>query len=238
MSTRHGGVSTGPWGALNLGVACADDPAHVTTNRQRFAAALGAQPVWLRQVHGTAVLRLEAGSISADLPPADAAWTTATGIACAVQVADCLPVLLSTRDGRAVAAAHAGWRGLAAGVLQATVASMQQGAGVQPGELLAWLGPCIGPAEFEVGADDLQACAQDPAAPDPRFFLRHDRADGSKRWLADLPAMAGAALQQAGVPVQAIRAAGRCTVAEPSDFFSFRRDGITGRMAAGIWRVA
>jgi len=239
MSTRHGGVSTGPWASLNLGGACGDGPDAVHTNRHRFAQVLGAQPVWLRQVHGTHVLRLDAvsaqTSIQTRLPPADVAWTTAPGIACTVLVADCLPVLLTTRDGRTVAAAHVGWRGLAAGVLQATVASMQQGAGVRPGELLAWLGPCIGPTAFEVAADVLDAFGRPASILRDACFVRRPRSDGSLRWLCDLPALAGQQLHQAGVPLQAITQAGRCTVTESSDFFSFRRDGITGRLAAAIW---
>jgi hypothetical protein len=121
MSQRAGGVSVAPWAGLNLGGAVGDDPAAVAENRARFASALGASPIWLRQVHGTHVVRLEARTLAAPLPPADAAWTSEPGIACAVLVADCLPVLMALRDGRAVAAAHAGWRGLAAGVLEATV---------------------------------------------------------------------------------------------------------------------
>jgi len=239
MSTRHGGVSTGPWASLNLGGACGDAPDAVHTNRQRFAQALGAQPVWLRQVHGTHVLRLDAvsaqTSTQTSLPPADAAWTTAPGIACTVLVADCLPVLLTTRDGRAVAAAHAGWRGLAAGVLQATVAAMQQGAGIRPGELLAWLGPCIGPTAFEVGADVLDAFGRPADILSDTWFVQRPRPDGSLRWLCDLPALAAQQLRHAGVPLEAITQAGRFTVAESSDFFSFRRDGITGRLAVAIW---
>jgi YfiH family protein len=234
-STRAGGVSTAPWDSLNLGVAVGDDAAAVRQNRARFATALGARPVWLRQVHGTAVRRLDAHSVErADDPPADAAWTSAPGIACTIQVADCLPVLLCTRDGRAVAAAHAGWRGLAAGVLDATVAALCDGAGAAPDELLAWIGPGIGPRQFEVGADVLQAFGADPAHPSPRYFRPRARADGQLRWLADLPALARERLQCLGVA--AVHEAAACTVEDSSRFFSFRRDGVTGRLAAAIWR--
>lgn len=238
MSQRAGGVSCGRFASLNLGVAVGDDAHAVATNRARFAAALGAQPLWLRQVHGQHVLRLRGDEDSASLPPADAAWTTATGVACTVQVADCLPVLFCALDGSAVAAAHVGWRGLAGGVLQATLQAMQQGAGLAPDQVLAWLGPCIGPRQFEVGADVLLALGHDPAAPDalrgaPRFVPRL-RADGSPGWLAHLPLLARDRLQAAGV--RNIIAAGDCTVENASNFFSFRRSGVTGRMAAAVWR--
>ncbi|ODV09532.1 MAG: hypothetical protein ABT20_10550 [Rubrivivax sp. SCN 70-15] len=215
MSTRAGGVSVGPWASLNLGIAVGDDPAAVAENRRRFAVALGAEPVWQRQVHGTVVLRL-----GVDDPdhPADAAWTDRPGLACSVQVADCLPVLLAHRDGRAVAAAHAGWRGLAGGVLENTVRALCAGIGCDAQDLLAWLGPCIGPRRFEVGADVLAAFADSP-----QHFVSRPRPDGAARWLADLPALA-----------RRVAGGGWCTVEDASRFFSFRRDGVTGRMAAAV----
>ncbi len=234
MSLRAGGVSGGPWSSLNLGGAVGDPAVAVAENRGRFAAALGARPAWLRQVHGADVRRLGARDLGPDLPAADAAWTTEPGIACAVLVADCLPVLFAARDGSAVAAAHAGWRGLAAGVLEATVEALGRGAGVAPRDLLAWLGPCIGPRQFEVGADVLLAFGQDPAAPDAQRFAPRTRADGSARWLADLPLLARDRLLAAGLG--RVIAADRCTVEEDSAFFSFRRDGVTGRHAAAVWR--
>jgi YfiH family protein len=234
MSQRAGGVSRGPWTSLNLGVAVGDDPNAVAENRRRFASALPARTVWLRQVHGTAVLRLDADSAGAMSTPADAAWTSEPGIACTVQVADCLPVLFAARDGRAVAAAHAGWRGLAGGVLRATVRALCEGAALEPADLLAWLGPCIGPQHFEVGEDVLRAFGQAPAAPDARRFVSRVRVDGSARWLADLPQLACDQLTEAGVhDISRDRA---CTVADASRFFSFRRDGVSGRMAAAVWR--
>jgi hypothetical protein len=238
MSTRHGGVSTGPWASLNLGGACGDDPSAVARNRERFARSLGARPVWLRQVHGTTVLCLDDYPAGADLPPADASWTQQAGVACAVLVADCMPVLMAARDGRAVAAAHAGWRGLAAGVLEATIAALRQGAGVEADQLQVWLGPCIGPQAFEVGADVLEGFGESPPQADAALFRPRPRPDGSARWLADLPTLAARRLQAAGVPGRAIHRSERCTVQEPSDFFSFRRDGTTGRQAAAIWRRA
>ena len=234
MSLRQGGVSGAPWDQLNLGVAVGDDPAAVAANRERLARAFGAQPVWLRQVHGTRVIRLSAARLKPDSGPADAAWTSERGLACTVQVADCLPVLLSTRDGRAVAAAHAGWRGLAAGVLEATLRALHQGAGVSPGELVAWLGPCIGPRQFEVGQDVLRAFADAPGGAEAACFVARPRADGAARWLADLAQLARLRLWAAGVTE--ISQAEGCTVEDRSRFFSFRRDGVTGRMAAAIWR--
>lgn len=234
MSLRGGGTSAAPWHSLNLGVAVGDDPAAVATNRSRFAAALGARPLWLRQVHGSQVLRLRGDEDSDHLPPADAAWTTEAGVACTVQVADCLPVLLCAADGRAVAAAHAGWRGLAGGVLEATLLALQQGAGVAAPQVLAWLGPCIGPRQFEVGADVLLALGHNPAAPDAERFVPRARPDGSPRWLAHLPLLARDRLQAAGVVH--ITTADECTVEAASRFFSFRRSGVTGRMAAAVWR--
>lgn len=234
MSLRSGGVSAGPWSSLNLGVAVGDEPGAVLQNRARFASALGARPVWLRQVHGVNVLRLSAGCTAQPGEPADAAWTDEPGIACTVQAADCLPVLLATLDGRAVAAAHAGWRGLAAGVLEATLAALQRGVGAQPSGVVAWLGPCIGARQFEVGADVLHAFGQAALQASPSIFVARRRPDGSARWLAHLQQLARLRLAAAGV--LHISAAEACTVEDESRFFSFRRDGVTGRMAAAVWR--
>ncbi len=235
MSLRTGGVSRAPWDSLNLGLAVGDAPAAVAENRVRWAQALGARPVWLRQVHGTTVLRLDADTSSQPETPADAAWTRAPGIACTVQVADCMAVLLALRDGSAVAAAHAGWRGLAAGVIEATLAALCDGMGAAPGDVQAWLGPCIGPRQFEVGADVLQAFGQSPERADPARFAWSPRADGAPRWRAHLPRLAADQLAAAGVTH--VTDAGACTVEDASRFFSFRRDGVTGRAAAAIWRL-
>ena len=235
MSQRAGGVSTGPWASLNLGLPVGDEAAAVAENRQRFCTALAARPVWLRQVHGTQVLRLLPDTDSTPTTPADAAWTTERNLACTVQAADCMPVLMALRDGRAVAAAHAGWRGLAGGVLQATLHALCAGTGSQPADVQVWLGPCIGPRQFEVGDDVLRAFAAEPATPDPRRFVYRPRLDGTPRWLANLPQLATDCLQAAGV--QVITNASACTVEDASAFFSFRRDGVTGRMAAAVWRV-
>jgi YfiH family protein len=234
MSLREGGASTGPWAGLNLGTAVGDDAAAVAANRAAYAEALGARPVWLRQVHGVQVLELTALTPDQPEPAADAAWTRAPGVACTVQVADCLPVLLALRDGRAVAAAHAGWRGLAGGVLQATVQALCSGTAAEPADVLAWMGPCIGPRSFEVGADVLAAFDVVAAAADLPHFAYRPRADGSPRWLADLPALARQRLQACGV--REISACAACTSLDASRFFSFRRDGVCGRMAASVWR--
>lgn len=242
MSTRAGGVSQAPFDSLNLrppGLpgAVLDDPVAVRENQRRFAAALGAQPVWLDQVHGADVLRLSAEHLQpgAALVRADASICTEPGIACTVLVADCLPVLLCSRDGRAVGAAHAGWRGLAGGVLDNTVAKLCEAAGCAPADLLGWLGPCIGPAAFEVGADVLQAFGADPQQLAPAhaaLFRFSPRPDGSARWRADLAGLARRQLATLGVTTMS--GGNWCTVESPTRFFSFRRTPVTGRMAAAI----
>ena len=204
-------------------------------NRLQLAATLGASPRWLHQVHGAGVVRVDQLH-GPEAPQADAAVSATPGVACVVLAADCLPVLLCDDQGRAVAAAHAGWRGLATGVLQNTVATLCQAAGCEPAALRAWLGPCIGPARFEVGADVLQAFDVDPDDDPARqalaHFRRRDRPDGSRRWLADLPALARQRLVHSGV--SRIDGGHWCTVDDASAFFSFRRDGAVGRMAAAI----
>lgn len=239
MTTRAGGVSAAPWDALNLGTAVGDDADAVAENRRRLAVAIGATPVYLRQVHGNEVVELTA----ADADPAgraveapieaDAAVTTAVGVACAVQVADCLPVLFAAPDGAAVAAAHAGWRGLAAGVVERTLQRLCALGGCAPGDVRVWLGPCIGPRRFEVGADVLAAFGTDPAQAHRRFALRPP-SDGRQRWLCDLAGLARDRLAAAGV--ESVGGASGCTAEDRSRFFSFRRDGVTGRHVAAIWR--
>ena len=235
-TTRAGGVSAPPFDSFNLGDHVRDDPAHVAANRRRLADLTApAQPVFLQQVHGTRVLHLQAGPALDGLQgaQADACLATEPGVACTIMVADCLPVLFAHACGRAVAAAHAGWRGLAAGVLEATVQALVDAAG--PGAISAWLGPCIGPSAFEVGDEVREAFATSDAV--RACFVPH----GSGKWLADLPALARLRLRQAGVT----RLHGNdgtpawCTVTQDSVFFSHRRDaarlGSTGRMAACIW---
>lgn len=225
MTTRAGGVSQAPWGSLNLGDHVGDDPAHVAANRARLRRQLPAEPGWLRQVHSARVVELG----REPEPEADASFTRESGQVCAVLTADCLPVLLCDRAGSVVAAAHAGWRGLAGGVLEATVAAMQ----VPAGEVLAWMGAAIGPQAFEVGDEVRQAFVnRHPQAADA--FLPHPASVPGK-WLADIYQLARIRLKHIGV--QAIYGGGRCTFNEADSFYSFRRDGVTGRMASLIWLV-
>lgn len=221
VSTRQGGVSGGPYASLNLGTHVGDDAAAVTENRRRFAEAAGlaVAPGWLTQVHGCDVVSATAQAGAS----ADACWTAQAGMPCAVLTADCLSVLFADRDGTCVAAAHAGWRGLAAGVLEATIAALP----VPPQRLLAWLGPAIGPDAFQVGAE-VRAAFIAAAAEDATAF----RPDGS-RWRADLFALARARLARCGVGH--ISGGGICTVSQQQQFFSHRRDGVSGRFASLIW---
>lgn len=234
MTLRAGGVSAPPFDSFNLSVGVGDDAVAVQTNRSRLLERLQARPTWLRQVHGSDVLQITRDTPEHPQASFDAAWTSERGLACMVGAADCMPVLFATRDGGAVGAAHAGWRGLAGGVLEATLRAICEGQGARPTDVLVWLGPCIGPRQFEVGADVLQAFGQDPGQLNPALFLPRTRPDGSPRWLANLPALARLRLGAAGV--QRISAADTCTVEDPSRFFSYRRDGRTGRMVAAVWR--
>jgi hypothetical protein len=233
MSLRAGGISTGAYASANLGLAVGDEAEAVVENRRRFAAAIGARPVWLQQVHGARVVRVGASDLTQPPPAADAAWTDEAGVACTVQVADCLPVLFAAPGGRAVAAAHAGWRGLAGGVLEAALSALCDGAACAPGEVAAWLGPCIGPRRFEVGADVLAAFGVAPGAAGGSAFVARAGADGSPRWLADLPRLARERLARAGVG--RVDGGVWCTVDDGTRFYSFRRDRVTGRHAAAVW---
>jgi YfiH family protein len=227
QTLRSGGVSQAPWQAFNLGDHVGDDPAHVLANRALLRAALPAEPLWLKQEHGiVAVDAAFSGNLVAEVPTADAAFSRQVGQVCAVMTADCLPVLFCDRAGTVVAAAHAGWRGLLAGVLEETINNMA----VPPANLLAWLGPAIGPDRFEVGAE-VQAAfvAQNPLA--SAAFRAHTPG----KFLADIYVLARLRLQQAGVSV--VSGGGFCTVSDAERFFSYRRDGVTGRMASLIWLV-
>lgn len=230
MTTREGGASTGPYAGFNLGAHVGDAPDAVAANRGAFAQVLGGVRLqWLRQEHGARVLQATRQTTNEE-PCADAAWTDEPGVACCVLVADCLPVLLAAANGRAVAAVHAGWRGLAAGVVEAALHQVAQGAHCEPAQVVAWLGPCIGARRFEVGEDVIQAFAGGP-----RFTAQGWR-EGRQRWLADLPGLAADRLRGAGVT--SISGDALCTVEDASRFFSYRRDGVTGRLAAAIWRRA
>ena len=230
MTARTGGVSAAPFDSFNLRAGVGDDPVSVAQNQRALADAIGATPVWLNQVHRARVVRLSSADRAPDAPvhTADASITTEPGIACAVQVADCLPVLFAAPRGRAVGAAHAGWRGLAAGVLEATLDRVCAVAGCRPDEVQTWFGACIGATRFEVGSDVLDAFGASSPTGAPRFV-----AQGSGKWLADLPGLACDRLRAAGV--RALDGGRWCTVSDASRFFSFRRDRITGRMAALVW---
>lgn len=237
MTTREGGCSSPPWDSLNLGDHVGDVPVHVQANRRQLADTLGVRPVFLRQVHGTGVLEL--GADTPDGAEADACFTFVPGLACTIMVADCLPVLMWDAQGRWVAAAHAGWRGLAGqggvGVLESLWACLSA-RGATPEQTRVWLGPCIGPTAFEVGPDVLQAFGAAPAEMPGAF-----RPGQGGRWLADLPALARGRLHPMGL----VDVSGNdssmpwCTVSNPALFFSHRRDavrmGSSGRMAACIW---
>jgi YfiH family protein len=225
-TTRLGGVSAAPFDTFNLGDHVGDDPAAVACNRQGLVAACpGLAAVgWLEQVHGTAVAAADAARIQR----ADAQFTQTAGLGCAVMTADCLPVLFCDRAGTQVAAAHAGWRGLCAGVLEATVATFNSAS------LLAWLGPAIGPANFEVGSDvRTQFIDIAPAGQRDRTAACFAESLRAGHFLADLYELARLRLQSVGVT--AIYGGDLCTVADPRRFYSFRRDGVTGRMASLIY---
>ena len=266
FTLRGGGVSLAPYESLNLGTHVGDVPAAVAENRRRVRERLmlPAEPVWLKQVHGTRVAdvdALAAGAASgiaseaaagasmggADVPSgaacgvaagglalsdgsppeADAAVTRTPGRVCVIQVADCMPVLFAARDGSAVGAAHAGWRGLAGGVLEQTIAQL----GVPAAQLVAWLGPTISQNNFEVGDDVRAAFAKDDSGAEVAF-----EANSRGRWQCDLYTLARRRL--AALDVSEVSGGGWCTYADSSQFFSFRRDGQCGRMAALIWMEA
>jgi YfiH family protein len=226
---RTGGVSLGPYASLNVGTAVGDDTDAVSENRQRIRVELSlpSQPLWLKQVHGTTVVDADAscGSSGCSAPPqADGAITRMPGRVLVVQVADCMPVLMARSDGSAIAVAHAGWRGLAAGVLEATIAAL----GGSDAKVLAWLGPAIGPEHFEVGDEVRTAFCECEGRAGDAF-----RRNAHGRWQCDLYQLAQQRLETAGVG--SMHGERRCTYAERESFYSFRRDGVTGRMAALIW---
>lgn len=254
VTTRRGGVSAGPWGdaagapcGMNLGFGSGDDRAAVEANRARLAALLPSSPVWLRQVHGADVIDadgLVAQASAADSahgtdatgtepPTADAAVALAPGVVCVVMVADCLPVFFTDRAGRAVGVAHAGWRGLAAGILEATVARLRERLGEPAAPMLAWLGPAIGPEHFEVGADVLDAMLA--RWPDAGRAFSASPLGRAGKWHADLFALARRALADCGAIE--VTGGGYGTAGDAQRFYSHRRDaGRTGRHAALIWR--
>ncbi len=234
-TTRRGGVSVGPYddgagsGGLNLGSHVGDLEQHVQYNRARLQTYLPRRPLWLTQVHGTDVINAaDMNAAESRLPPeADASITTQAGVVCIIQAADCLPVLFCDRNGHVVGAAHAGWRGLLAGVLENTVMHMRN-AGAE--EILAWLGPAIGPGCFEVGKEVVDAFWADNRETISAFKPIPERPG---KFLADLYALAKKRLNNSDV--YRIYGGGLCTMTDQQRFYSYRRDGITGRMASLIW---
>lgn len=221
VTTRHGGVSVSPYFSLNLGDHVGDDPVAVAANRARLREMLPDEPVWLKQVHGSGIVNADC---AAAIPEADGSHARKSGVVCAVLTADCLPVLLCDRAGTVVAAAHAGWRGLAGGVVEAAVQSLA----VEPGDVLAWLGPAIGPGAFEVGGEVRMAFMR--SAPEAALAFRPH---GDGKWLADIYLLARQRLARVGVTQ--VFGGGECTYHDHERFYSYRRDGVTGRMASLVW---
>jgi YfiH family protein len=226
VTTRNGGVSVGPWASFNLADHVEDDPQAVATNRRLLRERmpeLPTDPLWLKQVHGVDCVAVESSVAGVE---ADASWSHTAGKVCAVLTADCLPLLLCDESGSVVSAVHAGWQGLAKGVIEASIKNLP----VPPASLLAWMGPAIGPKAFEVGAD-----VRD------QFFLHDSEAAkaftsiANGKWLGDLYLLARQRLNALGVT--RIYGGGECTVTDAQRFYSFRRDKVTGRMASLIWRV-
>lgn len=220
VTTRAGGVSLEPFDSLNLGDHVGDDPVSVAQNRQCLTKFFEVQPAWLSQVHGVVVAPANPDQIA----EADASWTATPGIACTVMTADCLPALFCDRAGTRVAAAHAGWRGLAAGVLEAAAKSLQ----VEPHDILVWLGPAIGPKVFEVGGEVREVFVQD--LPDAAAAFVPSINEG--RYMADIYELARLRLARSGIT--AVYGGGFCTVTDPR-FFSYRRSPRTGRFASLVW---
>lgn len=229
MTARDGGVSTTPFHTMNLRDGLGDAAEAVASNRAHLHRVLGMPSVMLTQVHGVQVLDIAPGMPAG--AKADASVCRVPGLACEIQVADCLPVLMADTQGRGVAAAHAGWRGLAGGVVEATLLRLCSALGCPAADVEVWLGPCIGPQAFEVGADVLAGFGVRAQAPGPRF-----RPVSDGKWLADLPGLAHERLVRLGVQSVAGNdgSPAWCTFTQVSRFFSYRRDGVTGRMAACI----
>lgn len=225
QTTRTGGVSLAPYNSLNFGMHVKDNPIHVAQNRQLLNQYVPSEPVWLNQVHGIHVVN---AAVASSVPDADASFTTQKNVVCVTMTADCLPVLLCNQQGTVVAAVHAGWRSLCDGVIEATVAKM----GVDASDLMAWLGPAIGPQAFEVGAEvRAQFMAKDAQA--ETAFKPH-----SEKWLGDIYAIAQQRLNHLGITKifgGQENSHKFCTYTDKKRFFSFRRDGDTGRMATLIW---
>jgi YfiH family protein len=220
VTTREGGVSEAPFDSLNLGDHVDDRPEAVAENRRRLIEHFSIQPAWLQQVHGIAVAHADPGIVAT----ADASWTTTPGIACTAMTADCLPALFCDRAGTRVAAAHAGWRGLAAGVLEATLDSLD----IPANDVLVWLGPAIGPKAFEVGPEVREVFSNQLPEAAEAFVASHN----AGKFMADIYLLARLRLAERGVT--AVYGGGFCTVTDPR-FFSYRRASRTGRFASLVW---
>lgn len=256
-TTRSGGVSAAPYDSLNLGWHVGDDPANVHENRRRLRAMLPGEPLWLQQVHGADVVDADAGVVDGAAasarhggvvasppaashihqavvpgftgePVADAAVTSRPGRVLAIMTADCLPVVIADVQGRALGVAHAGWRGLAGGVLEQTLAQLRRRCPQAQG-WRAWIGPAIGPQAFEVGQDVFQAFVDQ--RPEAGAYFRAGATPG--KWLADLTGLAAMRLHAAGV--DQVQSSGMCTVLQAGQFYSYRRHSVTGRMATCAW---
>lgn len=221
QTTRAGGMSVGPYASLNLGSRSGDNPIMVDANRQLLNRFVPTEPLWLHQVHGVRVVN---AAVASCLPEADASFARKPGAVCTAMSADCLPVLLCDDAGTVVGAAHAGWRGLLDGVIEATVTAME----ATPASLMAWLGPAIGPQAFEVGAEVRDAFVAHDAQAASAFTAKPD-----DKWLADIYQLARQRLHKLGV--ERIYGGDFCTYTDAERFFSYRRDGQTGRMASMIW---
>ena len=221
VSTRAGGVSQAPFDSFNLGDHVGDEPAAVAENRRRLEQAQGCRPAWLSQVHGIEVVEADPSRVAT----ADASWSATPGIACAVLTADCLPALFCDRAGTRVAAAHAGWRGLAGGVLEATLDRLA----VPAAEMLVWLGPAIGPQAFEVGPEVREAFMADHAEAAAAFVPSVN----AGRYMADIYQLARIRLAARGVT--AVYGGGLCTFSDTERFYSYRRNPRTGRQASLVW---
>jgi YfiH family protein len=231
MTTRAGGVSRAPFDSFNTATHVGDDPAAVAENRRLLRQGLPSEPLWLNQVHGNGVARFEGDSDGTQVPDADASVAFQPGQVCVVQTADCLPVLFCDEACSVVAAAHAGWRGLAGGVLEETVRAM----GVAPDRILVWLGAAIGPDAFEVGEEVREAFISQHALAGVAFrpALPGTLDEAPRKWLADIYALAR--IRLAAMGMERVYGGGLCSYADSNRFYSYRRDGRTGRMAAVIW---
>lgn len=231
FTTRKGGVSSVPYASLNLGDHVGDDPSRVEQNRTLLRRFLPEDPSWLKQTHGTTVIDAGAWRLKTaeGAPEGDAVFTRQSANVCAILVADCLPILFCDRNGTIVGLMHAGWRGLAAGIVQRTLSAIDH----RDSPLMAWLGPAIGPGRFEVGEEVRNTFIQRDSKSARAFARPPEAGDNAGKWLANIFLLAQQQLMDAGITE--IHGGGVCTYNDPDRFFSYRRDGVTGRMAGLIW---